>query len=199
MDDDLYRKIVKQVQEKIDKSIYKTITPVISMSTPTNLTLDKLHAIRTKIKPYIEPKEFRQEYLAEWNNTFMNNEKDFTTPHTERAGSNPYELNKNKVHIQGSGLTGTLEVGDETATLTINVAGVEPDNIEVTRIDSTLRVRVHPEQAPEFEPASQSYNTRSLELILASYESIGRVAAELGMLYIEIDRERDIQHFEVEG
>lgn len=146
----------------------------------------------------IHPKQFKQEYLAEWNIN-MSNEKDLTTPHTERAGRDPYNSLRNKVSVSGYGLSGQLTIEDEEATLKINVPGIESNRIQVTRIDSTLRVRVAPEAgATDFNIVTQSSNTEQLELILADYEDIKSVNLALGVLTVTIERNRDIIHYEVE-
>jgi HSP20 family molecular chaperone IbpA len=145
-----------------------------------------------KLERFIQ--EYQKTIEGNWD---MSDNKPNMTPHSERQLETGFSGPRNSVQVNGRGLSGLAVVEDENVNLRINIPGVEHDRVSIRRIDNVLRIRVTPE-VEEFDIASQSFNGKELNYILGDYEHVEHVSLDLGVLEIDIARERDIEDFSIE-
>jgi HSP20 family molecular chaperone IbpA len=118
------------------------------------------------------------------------------TPHSQRVDADSRNAFQ-ETNVQGQNLSGKLKVTDEELIFTVSIPGVEPDRVEVTRIDNRLRVRVQPEKGDEVSVYTMDSNVKQVSLILAEHEDVEDVTLRLGILTVTVDRGRTVEKLTV--
>lgn len=134
--------------------------------------------------------------IEEGNTIKMSNEVN-TTPHSRRKNTDPYSGDRGKIRIDGRGLNGLADVSDLNVVITMEIPGIEKEQVKVRRIDDILRVSVIPE-IDEYDVRTQRSNTRTLEYILDPLETVDAIELELGVLTIVTDRGADVEDYEID-
>lgn len=170
---------------------WETQPPTIKTMKPKGGTVGLLRDTTSGIEPYFDYKQLQV------RNIMNNGQVDNSTPDTRRA--DPGER-KSEIMISGNQLTGELRIEDETATLKVVMPGVPKDELEVRRIDNTLRIRINPkDKRSEYSYASLSNNIRQLYVNLHPDDVVGDVRLALGILTVEIDLDREVYEIQVIG
>lgn len=120
-----------------------------------------------------------------------------TIPHSERFDIDHLDGTQ-KMTVNGHGLTGTLELTDESMTFIVPLLGIDPERVEATRIDNRLRIRVLPEsEIDNFDFVTQRSSVRQVTIMLTSEEEVTSINLALGILTIVIDLGREIEELKV--